>query len=566
MLSQKFTAADAETQSFQEKKMEAKGKNKRSPFYFLFFISFSLRLCVSAVISFLIGCQIQPTDLRIFAPAETLVYLETSNVSKTLDALTENEVFTKLAASKKDFSALENVQLAVAVTGFETSRQQVTGEQSILKFKPRFVAVADTHAWNWQAISLTENQIGEFVNETYGGEVNLEMSDKNGGKWFVWTARDGRKAFAFVQDGKIFFGNDETAVENSLAAGRGEADSLLKNENFTRAYRASGENSAFGYISPDGVAQIANIAAVSTAIEASEDNAPRSFIARVLPQIVQKSVNEIVWTARKTERGIEDVFQISMNAEISSIFNETMIPVAGSQLNAAEFLPADIFSVTRYNLQNPALARRSLLLAARKQVDAASAEILTIFFDSVFEPYGIAGGEAFLSAVGAEILTARFDQEGEKSAVIATVKDADAVKKSLSEEINLKETPENQFGAEIWKSEDGTLSAAFIGDKLILGDSESVLKSLAAKQSGQNFAKTGHYQKFSESDAVAVTFSSDVASAEAAVKILGNLKNGQNALTNYSTETRFNEKGIERKTLSPFGFIGTILEQFGEEN
>src|SRR5688500_11982059 len=137
----------------QMKRVKAKGKRQKAKFARAFSFAFCL-----LPFAFLLSCQSQSTDLRTFAPSETLVYLETSDLANTLNALTENEIFTKLAAGKKDFSALENVQLAVAVTGFETSQQQVAGEQTILKFKPNFVAIADTHAWNWQAISLTENQ------------------------------------------------------------------------------------------------------------------------------------------------------------------------------------------------------------------------------------------------------------------------------------------------------------------------------------------------------------------------------------------------------------------------
>ncbi len=228
-------------------------------------------------------------------------------------------------------------------------------------------------------------------------------------------------------------------------------------------------------------------------------------------------------------------------------------------------MPPDIFSATRYNLENPQIAWRSLLLAAAKQVDAASAKILIVFADSIFAPYGVADSETFLSAINSEIITARFDAQGEKAAAIVTVKNPEAVKKSLSGEIDFKKVPEKQGEAEIWKSDDGFSSAAFVGDKLILGYSESVLKCLQAKQSGQNFTKTGRFALFSENRAVAVTFSNDLTSAETIVKILGDWKTGQNALTNYVTETRFNEKGFERKIVSAFGFIGTIVEQFEAE-
>lgn len=520
-------------------------------------------LCVSVVN---LSCQSAPTDLRAFAPAETLVYLETGDLGKTLIALTENETFKKLAASKKDFSALENVQFAVAVTGFETSEKQITESQAVLNFKPRFVALADTHAWQFQTISLVENQIGEFVNEVYGGEVSLEISDRSDGKWFVWTAQDGRRAFAFVESSLIFFGNDAGSIEKVLAVRRGEADSLVKNESFVRAYNENKSSLAFGYISSDGVAQIANIAGISAAVEAAEDDAPRSFIARILPQIVQKSVAEIVWTANKTERGIEDVFHIKTTKEVSSALKETLVPAGEAQTDMMEFLPADVFSVTRYNLKDPQLAWRGLLLATAKQVDSASANLLIAFSDSLFMPYGVSNSELFLSAIGSEIITARFDAEGEKSAAVVSIKDLEKIKKSLSEEIKLKKPPEKQGDAEIWKSGDGNSGAVLVGDKLILGDTESLLKSLEARQSGQNFAGTGRLQNLSSSKAIAVTFSNDTDSAEAVVKILGNLKSGQKGLTTYQTETRFSENLIERKTVSPFGFIGTILEQFETGN
>ncbi len=124
-----------------------------------------MHLCAFALISFFIfsACNSAPTDLRNYAPAETLVYLETNDLQNTLDSLTDNETFQRLTNGKKDFSALKGVQLAVAVTGFETNEKQVTDSQAILNFKPQFVAIADTHAWEFQAVSLTENQIGNFV-------------------------------------------------------------------------------------------------------------------------------------------------------------------------------------------------------------------------------------------------------------------------------------------------------------------------------------------------------------------------------------------------------------------
>jgi hypothetical protein len=185
------------------------------------------------------------------------------------------------------------------------------------------------------------------------------------------------------------------------------------------------------------------------------------------------------------------------------------------------------------------------------------------FSNALFEPYGISDGETFLSAVGAEIITAKFDEEGEKAVVIVDVKDAEKLKKSISEEINFKSPAEKQSNADIWKSEDKLLAAAFVENKLILGETESVLSCLKAKESGQSFRQTEAFQKVSASPAVAVSITKDTESGQKIVEILGNPKDENKRFTSfYTTETRFDANGFERKTVSDFGLIGMILETF----
>jgi hypothetical protein len=530
--------------------------------YFLFFTF----LCVLCAFVVNLSCRSKPTDLLTLAPAETLIYLETNDLAKTLNSLTESKAFQELAKDKPDFSAFENVQVAVAVTGFETSEQQITGESFVLNFKPHFVVIADTHTWHVTAVSIAENQIGKFARDTYGDSVKLEKSEKGDAKFFVWTSSDGRKLFSAVSGSVIYVGNDESLLGKCISVKRGEAASLLKNEDLAKAREnTTGENLlAFGYISPEGVAQIANLAGVSTAIEATEENAGRSFIAQNLPQILRNTTKQIIWTANKGEQGIQDDIFISLNDEIASVFKETLAPNSEMQSNLAELLLPDIFTATRYSLKNPLVSWRSLLLTTVKNTDALNGKILVEFSSNLLESYGVFDAETFLSSIGSDILTAQFDADGEKSIVIVTVKDTENLKKSISGEINFKMPPEKHYNADIWLSEDKQIATAIIENKLILGDGESVLKCLQAKQSGQNFTSNQSFQKFITSRSVSVTFAKDLDSAEKIVKVLGNARENKSAVTAYITETRFTEKGIERKTVSAFGLLGTILEQLKE--
>ncbi|MCA1638985.1 MAG: hypothetical protein LC768_11755, partial [Acidobacteria bacterium] len=336
--------------------------------------------------------------MRSLAPRNAIAYLEINDLSVALNALTDTKVFQENSINKPDFSALENVQAAVAITGFETLEKQITDENSVINFKPKFVAIADTHAWKPTAVSIVENQIGKFVKGNYGDDVKLEKSEKRDAKFFVWTSREGSKLFAAVSNSLIYVGNDEVLLDECLAVNRGEKESLLENENLTQARgNVYGENLlAYGYVLPEGIKQFADIVGVSVALKASESDEGKGLIAQVLPKILQNTTKEIVWTARKAENKIEDDFFVSLNDDAASIFKETLKPSAQDSIDAAEFLPSDVFGATNYNLQNPLIAWRSLLLVTAKNTDAFSGKSLIQFSDSLLEPYGISKAEMFL--------------------------------------------------------------------------------------------------------------------------------------------------------------------------
>jgi hypothetical protein len=359
----------------------------------------------------------------------------------------------------------------------------------------------------------------------------------------------------------IIFGNDESAIEKCLAVRRGEDESIAANPKLP----PTGEGRlAAGFISQDGMAQIANIAGVSMAIDTGEEENVKSFIAGVLPEVLRNSIREMSWTAEKTAGGVADRIVVVPNPDLAAVFNETIIP-AGNQTGTVSFIPADFASATRYNLRDPLIAWRSIVLSARKQTDDTRGGLLAEFASSVFEPYGIANPELFLGSVGAELWTVKFDPEGDDPVSIVTVTDAEAIKRSIAEEVKFTQPPTTEFGAQMWASENGDTAAAFVGNVLVLGSKANVLKCLQAKQSG-NAVIDEHLKRAAESSAAAVTVARDRESTGRIADALGERKTPDAATVTVSlTETRFNAKTIERSSESEFGMIGWLVEQFGGE-
>lgn len=499
--------------------------------------------------------------MRTLVPAETLVYLETNDLAAALQPIVDSKPFNEVAKSKPDLSTLKGVQLAVAVTGFETSEEKLTDEHSVGRVQPHFVAVADTHAWNYQAVGFAEKKLGSFVANIYDSEPTLEKSDRNGGKYFIWTAKDGRKAYALVTDSMIYFGNDETAIDKCLAVKRGEADSIAKTG---KVQNASQETLASGYVSTDGIAQIANIAGLKFASEAGEDSEVQSAIAGILPQLLRNSITEVSWTATKTDEGIEDKYSITMPPDVANVLNETMAYDKSPNVALLDKLPSSLPAITIYDLRNPRIAWRSLILVAGKQTDPMSARVIETASSLFFEPYGVKDGESFLSAVGPTIVTGKTDGEGDGVVIAAGITDRDKLLKSLGSVLKSKEVPYGNGRLNIWQSDDGELSAFIEENSIVLGETDTLLKCCVLEHGMPS--SPGFARMKSNSGATSKTISTDTSTVSQIAEMLSEKKSDDaKAKSTYFTETRFSKTGMERRTVSDFGLIGSIIAQLGQD-
>ncbi|MBK7932103.1 MAG: hypothetical protein IPK01_01140 [Acidobacteria bacterium] len=500
--------------------------------------------------------------MRTLVPAETLVYLETNDLAAALQPIVDAKPFMEAAKRKPDLSALKGVQLAVAVTGFETREEKLTDEHSVGRVQPRFVAIADTHAWNSNAVTFAEKKLGSFVANIYDSEPTVEKTDKNGGKYFTWTATDGRKAYALVIDSIIYFGNDEPAIEKCLAVKRGETDSILKTGKVPVTDRTT---LAQGYVSTDGIAQIAALAGLKFASEAADESEVQSAIAGILPKLIRNSITEISWTSINTEKGIEDKYTIGMPPDITAVFAETMAP-GDANTEGLNQLPLDSTSVTVYNLKQPQIAWRSLLLIAQKAADPVSGQVILEFGGLFFEPYGVRSPEVFLSAVGSTLITTKFGADGEQPVVIASVTDPNKVRSSFLEGLKPDKEPFGIANVEHWTEADGDIAAGFAGGSVLVGDNEGVTKCLDEKPNG-GFRTTPNGKLFDKKNAAVMTFGIETANILRLVEMLAREQQGDiRSVSTYFTETRFTKTGIDRRTTSDFGLIGSIIAQLnGDE-
>jgi hypothetical protein len=504
--------------------------------------------------------------MRSLVPADALIYLETNDLGAAIQPVIDSKPFSEAAKYKPDLSAIKGVQLAVAVTGFEMAEEKLNEEQSVGNIKPHFVAIADTHAWNWQAVGFAETKLGGFVADIYDSEPSVAKTYKNGGTYFTWTAPDGRKAFAFVRDGLIYFGNDESSIEKCLAVGRSEADNIAK---AGKVPPPEPGTLASGYVGPDGIAQLANIIGLKLAAEAAEDSEVQSAIASIVPQLLRSSVTGLIWTARQADLGVEDSCIIAISPDIAGSLAASMVPPdqkSPEPPGELGYIPADAQSVTIYNFKGPVTAWQTVVSVAQAKVGQAAGPAVGEFANLLLEPYGVRDAQSFLQHLDGRILTARFADGDDRVVMIASeTTDATSRKTALTSLIEQNVAVPAEAGA--YMSEDGDLKAV-LGEHVILGDADSVSKCQQVPTPSRSFAsfakdRLTFLQKGGPS---VITIGNDIESASQIANVLSAVKNeGVRFNATYATRTRFSDKGLERNTVSDLGLIGSIIAQLGSD-
>ncbi|MEP6924193.1 MAG: hypothetical protein ABI954_06995 [Pyrinomonadaceae bacterium] len=522
-----------------------------------------------------------PIDMATDVPAETLCYFEADNLPKILQSLTNTEAWRELApvnGVEKDLSnfgwlsqtladaslgstetlTFGRAQIAVALMGIGTVDRGAS-----LKIRPQFAVVIETKSS--RANNFVDTSVSDFARRQFG-EIRIEKKETDGAAWTIFRAHaDERNLFAAVAGTTIVVGNDEQAVQACLDAKSGKRKSLADDPVLVKM-RASTEREtafAFGFLTTEGIKQLSSVGAVLVAGQMAEDHRAMSLLAQSLPPFVQKSVTAIGWTARKgLGDKIEDRYFVQMPPELVARLRE---PLAVQERNdsppAAAFLPANLQSVTIYNLKSPQAAWRGVLFAMTTRLDAFSAVAFSQAANGLLAPYGVEKADDFLGATNGALSTARLSTAEDATVAAVRVRDAESLKKTLL--VN------------------GDKKSDLAEDFLFLGSEESLQICRTAREQNQTLQTQPIWLQFNEPKQISSgtfirTLTRDDVSPIEFVKLFSKDKNqsGTAALQAGDkvpdwfwtiSETRLVRDGVERRNTSPFGLIGTLATSFAEK-
>lgn len=545
-------------------------------------------LSLVVVGAWLLWVKPKNVDMAMYAPADSLLYLESNRPIEVVDAITGTEAWKALGSAVQSQPAIpqwrwlrgfirwtgigstKSVILARAQVAVVVTDLRAMEEGDSLNIKSEGALLIETHTSERRIRAIFEETIKELAEKTYGSPTSRRVTIE-GVEYSEWIAPEGsRQIVGTVFGSLVIIGTSEHIVQDCLAVSQGRRPSL-KDDPELRSMRLKlekGGSLTFGYVP---AAKSARLLAVGLPLSLGRAPGDSEF-QRLITNGASKVFGSLGWTSSTYLTGIEDQYMITLQPSIVARLKPTFV---ANNINSQiqRVLPDHVYSVTRYKFANPAAAWISLKTAVSSQVDALSAIVFSSLLKSALLSYGIEDPESFLGAVDDELLTIRLDETAERTMLIAGVRDRAALRQLLSRgmSVNLKNSRGN---LEIFEDQRGNFAAGLNDEFIVIGPPADVrlyfsLRDDANLMSSESLRRMTFFVSSPASGNV-VTYTNDGDRVRNFISVIISAKDGPTpspehldeaiATLPYSaTETTLGERGIERTTRSPLGQFSTIV-------
>jgi hypothetical protein len=399
-------------------------------------------------------------DMSAYAPADSLLYLESNSPADVVGALAKTDAWKlvddlsgnqrKMATQPWSMEFVKwtgigpinsviftRAQLAVVVTDLGIAQ-----DEESLTIKPEGALLVETHTSESRIRPPMEQALKKFAETAYG-EPTLSRTNLDGVEFIEWTAPGGsRQLVATIAGSLVIVGNTERAVQKALSAALGRQPSLKDDPDLQRLRLNLADHAlTFGYVPAKNSGRL-----LSVALPMVLGRAPSNpEFEHLISSASSKIITSLAWSSKPLGKGIEDRYRINLQPGVVAQLKESF-SCRQSDTSSQPDLPGNFFSATYYSFQNPMMAWQGLKTSVSSQVDALSAIVFSSLLKSALLPYGINEPEKFLSQIVGPVLTVRLDPDASGSMLIAKLRNQSAMRELLTSEMGFHLTDPSQSG------------------------------------------------------------------------------------------------------------------------
>lgn len=524
-------------------------------------------------------------DMATYAPAESLLFLEANRPAEVLDAVAGTEAWTAFEQAGgphqtppspwlqafvrwTGFGPINSVILARAQVAAVVTDLRSVEEGDTLNIKSEGALIVETHTAERRIKAPFEAALKTLAEKTYGSPT-LRSVSIDGVEFSEWTASEGsRQIVGAVLGSLIVIGTSERVVRDCLAVSQGRRASLNADPELhaMRVQLESGRALTFGYVPAANSGKLLGVGVPLLLGRAPGD----SEFQRLITTGASKVFGSLGWTSRPYLTGIEDRYLLSLQPSVVARLKPGF---ASNNINPKleRLVPNGTYSVTIYKFADPQTAWLSLKTAVSSQVDALAAIVFSSLLKSALLSYGIDEPEIFLKAVNGELLTLRVDETGERSVLIASVRDRAALRQLIAKQMSQRTA--TAF-TETFEDATGEFAASLSDEFIVIGAPADVRRYVETKENPAALTNTANLRRMtlfaSATTAInVVTYTDDgervrnfisaVITAKGASARQSEIEDSLAKLPYSITETTLGDRGIERITRSPLGQFSSLL-------
>ncbi|HZS45162.1 MAG TPA: DUF3352 domain-containing protein [Blastocatellia bacterium] len=459
-----------------------------------------------AAIAYRYWPQRPKTEMSIYVPASSMLYLEITDVPNLLNGFTSTIAWQKLApvlGISSQLNYLGNVGSFAAATGMGSQEAVVLARSQVAvaltaieangdEVKPQFAVIVKTHSDKSQVAAIADRRVASLARYAYGPDAQKSSSEYGGVQVATYTKPGtGRQIVYAVVDDLILLGNNTTSIYSCIDTALQRAPSLSENADLQKTRQSLGHDAIiFAFVSSSGVSRLTQFGAYvfSQGHIVPEDLS--DSVNTITGDVASGTLGGIGYSASFDNGVVVDRYLLALKPDVSARLSNQLKPVK-SDLQVLKIAPPGV-NLTVVNIDQPPQAFETLMATVSSHVNVATSialRQLVLFVGN--NRFGLNPDQPIGPALGNEIALLGWPGD-EEPAIAIEVTDQAAIAPVLHRYLqgNPKHPAfvddQHYNGIEFFTGEDR--AGAFLGRFAILGSKEQLMRLIDAWKANSNLS------------------------------------------------------------------------------
>ncbi len=450
-----------------------------------------------------------------YVPASALAFIEIDNLTDVVSGLASTRAWRemapvlgissqiKLASFVADLIGRTGIGPDVAVLAGRAQcafvlmgvdgKAEIGEETLSFHLKPRWTFIIETHANSSRAARVMHEWSPSLARRIFGDSFVEESAEHQGELLSIFRSSDAERELVTVTTGsRIVIGNNREAVRSCLDAIAGRAATLADNDTLKQMRPRIGQNAqVFGFVTESGIEHLIALAPVIIASRSRVEPKSLAAFAELFDHLSKQSTAGFLYASEFTREEVTEKFLTVLRQPVAEGLVELLKPASRASFEALNIVPRDVSDVTVWIVERAGDLPERALQALAPRVDVVARIALQEFIISYRKRYGLEPSDSVGDAVGDGVTIINFG-DGNSAAMIFRVRDKDKLLVNIGRYLrkdNSRLSIEQYKDVEIALStnEDGR-AAAYVGDFLVLGTREQIIRIVDARASGNSIA------------------------------------------------------------------------------